>query len=77
MTWTSASADNPGSSTYYSDDESRPGHRYVIHHKREGAGIWRLLHRPNTTDALRTIYIGQTLKECKAYAVEYKALIGA
>jgi hypothetical protein len=74
VNWNNASDENHGFSVYYYDDEERPGIRYVIHHKRGGTGLWKLLIRETPDEPLRVIYVGQTMKECKAYAEEYRAL---
>lgn len=75
MNWKNQSAENPGNSVYYADDEEHPGHRYVAIQKRGGTGQWRLAHRYKDDEPLRIIYVGNTLKECKAYADEYRQLI--
>ena len=76
MNWTSASGENPGFSVYYADDEDRPGQQYAVQRNRKSTGLWRLFHRFAADEALRTIYVGETLKECKAYADEYRTLVG-
>lgn len=71
MQWQNASAENPGRSVYFTDQGPR---RYVIQRSRKVATFWRLFVRDTDSEPLRTIYVGQTLKECKAYAEEYDKL---
>lgn len=72
MLWQSANDENPGFTVYYHDDEQHPGHRYVIQKRNNDAGIWRLAFRANETDALRIIFVGDTLEECKEYAENFQ-----
>jgi hypothetical protein len=72
MKWNNASDENPGFSVIYYDDPDLPGHRYVIQKKKTPGGIWRLAFRDKETDPLRVIFVGQTQKECKQYAQDFR-----
>jgi hypothetical protein len=68
MQWHNTSEEKPGF-TIHRAGGFGSGHHYVIQRNRNSpAKTWRLAFRANETEALRIIYIGNTLKECQDYA---------
>lgn len=77
MKWVNESDGNPGQSVYYAIPEDRPNTLYVIQLKRGGTGLWRTFVRTSKVEALRTIYVGNTLKECKAFVEDFESTVAA
>lgn len=79
LKWLSASKDNPGHSVWYAHPERDPNVLYVIRQKRKKRDFkpvgWRTFVRSSPDEALRTIYFGETLKECKAFVEDWEEQI--
>lgn len=68
MKWTNESAERPG----YSIWQTQVGDRLYQAQMKAGIGIWRLFVRDRETEPLRTIFVGDKLKDCKARAEIYE-----
>lgn len=79
LKWTNASKDNPGHSVYYAQPDRDPEVMYVIRQKRKTKKFtpvgWRVFARTSPSFPLRTIYLGETLKECKAFVEDWEEQI--
>lgn len=71
LKWINESKANPGYSVYYARSERDPGTMYVIRYKRARPDYtpvgWRTFARTPQKPALVTIYVGDSLKESKAF----------
>lgn len=72
MKWNNESADNPGYSVYHATGTQ--GTLYVIRQKRKTPEHhpvgWRVFARNKPGQTLKTIYMAETLKECKAFVAD-------
>lgn len=79
LKWTNESKNNPGHSVYYTVPDRDPQTLYVIRQKRKTAKFtpvgWRVFVRTMDGEALQTIYLGETLKECKAFVQDWEEQI--
>lgn len=68
MKWIDASHENPGYTAWYASPDRDPKIVYAIRHRRKNPKIgWRVFVRTREQDPLRTIFIGETLKEAKQF----------
>lgn len=76
MKWINESKNNPGYSVYHATPARDTDVLYVIRQKKKTVDFkpvgWRVFVRPVKTEPLRTIYMGDTLKEAKAYVEEWE-----
>lgn len=74
LKWANGSKENPGYSVWHA--KPRPGVLYVIRQKKKTATFtptfWRVFARSTEVEPLRTIYMGDTVKECKAFVQEWE-----
>ena len=79
MKWINESADNPGFSVWHTNPERDPNTLYVVRQKRKTKDFsptgWRVFVRNSPTEALRTIYMADTLKEGKAFVEDLEKVI--
>lgn len=76
LKWQNASGDNPGYSVWHARPGRDPDVLYVIRQKRKSVKFtpvgWRVFVRTTPAEALKTIYLGDTLKEAKAYVQDWE-----
>lgn len=68
LTWQNVSETRPG----YSIWQCQVGDRTYVAQMKAGIGMWRLFVREGEKDPLRTIFIGDKLKDCKERADIYE-----
>lgn len=79
LTWSNASADNPGYSVWHATPKRDPNVLYVIRQKKKAPGFtpvgWRVFVRNTKAEPLKTIFMDKKLATCKTFVADLEKTI--